>query len=446
MCQAACFVLSFGAALADATTASAQTSDELFQDLLERPGDADLTIRYAEAAAAEGDYETAVSALERLLLVDGSLSAVKVRLGILYLRMESPGTARRYLVDALDDPGLPDQVAEAAERALAEASNAEQRHQISGSVYAGFRWQSNANSGPNEDAARDAAEAGGGAAVDPDDLARAEELSGDDDGNGFVLGTVRHTFDLQTQNFAAMETRALFYGTRHIDQTDLDTEAFEASTGLRFAPLPDSAPNATIRPFVWTQYVRRDDDSLRLSFGGGVDGQFTPDPQWLIDWTLQVAYNDYFVTDTRELADERDSISVRGRATGYYALTRNQVVSVGAGVTRNSAEEDFNNFTRGRLSLGYSYRFEPPFEFVLAPWRLSVSAEGSVTGYDEPDPVIDPDTTRHDLRGLVQVTQEVGLADDLALVFEGSYERSYSNIPLYDYDNASGSVGVRYRF
>ncbi len=446
MCQAAAFVFSLCAVLCSAAPALGQTSDELFQDLLERPGDAELTIRYAEAAAAEGDFETAVSALERLLLVDGGLSAVKVRLGILYLRMQSPGTARRYLEDALDDPNLTDQEAEAAERALAEAADSEQRHRLSGALYFGIRYQSNANSGPNEDAARDAAEAGGGAAVDPDDLARAEELSGDDDGNGFILGTVRHSFDLQTQNFAAVETRALFYGTRHIDQSDLNTEAFEASTGLRFAPLPDSAPEATIRPFVWTQYVRRDDDSLRLSFGGGVNGDFAPDPQWLIDWTVQVAYNDYFVTDTRELADERDSISVQGRATGYYALTRDQVVSVGAGVTRNSADADFNNFTRGRLNFGYSYRFEPPFEFVAAPWRLSVSAEGSVTGYDEPDPVVDADTTRHDIRGLVQVTQEIGLADDFALVFEGAYERSYSNIPLYDYDNASGSVGVRYRF
>ena len=68
ICQTACILFLLGSVLAGgvrAETPPGPSADELFQDLLERPDDVELTVRYAEAAAAEGDYETAVSALER---------------------------------------------------------------------------------------------------------------------------------------------------------------------------------------------------------------------------------------------------------------------------------------------------------------------------------------------------------------------------------------------
>ncbi|MCB9946420.1 MAG: DUF2860 family protein [Rhodospirillaceae bacterium] len=425
--------------LAAAQTASGSAADALFQEVLQRPDDVDLSLRYAEAAAAEGNYEAAVATMERLLLIDGSLSVAKVRLGLLYLAMQSPLTASRYLEDALADPTLPDQQVEIAQRALDQAREGTSRHEWSGSLYFGLRWQTNANSGPDEDAIRDASAPGG-------TLATPASVAGRDDGNGFVLGSVRHQFDLQAQRFAVIDTRAVVYGTRYIERGELDSEAIRASTGPRFAPLPDSAPGLTVRPFVWTEYVRLDGSSYRTSFGGGIDGQWTVDPRLLLDWSLLVRYNDFAVTGRRPLANERDGLSFEGQVDGYYALTGSQVISTGAALARNSAEKDFNSYTRGTLAFTYSYRFEPPFEFVVAPWRLSVSAEGSVTGYDAPDPVIDPASTRHDLVGTVHVTQEIGLADDFALVLEAGYERAYSNIPNYDYDNVSGTVGIRYRF
>lgn len=415
------------------------TADALFEQVLQRPGDVDLSLRYAEAAAAEGNLEAAVATLERLLLVDGSLSAVKVRLGLLYLAMQSPLTASRYLQDALDDPNLPPDQMEVAERALDEATEGTSRHAWSGSLYFGMRWQINANSGTDQDAVRDASAPGG-------TLATPSGAAGRDDGNVFFLGAVRHQFDLQTQRFAVIDTRAFVYGSRYFDLTELDSEAIRASTGLRFAPFPDSAPELTVRPFAWIEHVRLDGSTYRTSYGGGIDGQWAANPRTLIDWSLLARYNDFAVTGRRPLANERDGLTFEAEVDGYYAVAADQVASAGAGLVRNSATEAFNSYTRGSFSFGYSYRFSPPFEFMSTPWRLSVSAEGTVTGYDEADPVIDPATTRHDLTGSIHVTQEIGLAPDFALVLEGGYERAYSNIPNYDYDNISGTVGVRYRF
>ncbi|MBV9967201.1 MAG: tetratricopeptide repeat protein, partial [Alphaproteobacteria bacterium] len=43
-------------------------ADQLFSELLKDPKNVDLTLRYAEAAAKLGNYEAAISSLERLLL------------------------------------------------------------------------------------------------------------------------------------------------------------------------------------------------------------------------------------------------------------------------------------------------------------------------------------------------------------------------------------------
>src|SRR5439155_22537992 len=45
-------------------------ADQLFNQLLKDPKNVDLTLRYAEAAAKLGNYEAAISSLERLLLLD----------------------------------------------------------------------------------------------------------------------------------------------------------------------------------------------------------------------------------------------------------------------------------------------------------------------------------------------------------------------------------------
>jgi tetratricopeptide (TPR) repeat protein len=63
--------------------------EALFQQMLRDPANLDVTFAYADVSARLGDYEAAVSALERMLLFNPNLPRVQLELGALYYRMGS---------------------------------------------------------------------------------------------------------------------------------------------------------------------------------------------------------------------------------------------------------------------------------------------------------------------------------------------------------------------
>jgi TolA-binding protein len=80
----------------DATRAA---YEQAFAQSLEKPSDPQTLVHFAETAVAVGDIEGAISALERLLLIDGDQPDVKLELGVLYYRLGSTEAARAYLQD-----------------------------------------------------------------------------------------------------------------------------------------------------------------------------------------------------------------------------------------------------------------------------------------------------------------------------------------------------------
>src|SRR5262245_59354723 len=74
------------------------------RDTLANPADPQVLARFASLAVQAGNLEGAISALERLLLVDGDLPDVKLELGVLYFRLGSFAAARGYLEGAKASP------------------------------------------------------------------------------------------------------------------------------------------------------------------------------------------------------------------------------------------------------------------------------------------------------------------------------------------------------
>jgi Flp pilus assembly protein TadD len=68
-----------------------------FEETLRKPSDPALLVAFAEVAIKIGDLEGAISALDRLLLIDGDQPEVKLELGVLYFRLGSFEAARTYL-------------------------------------------------------------------------------------------------------------------------------------------------------------------------------------------------------------------------------------------------------------------------------------------------------------------------------------------------------------
>ena len=89
-----------------------------FQDMLDKPGDLAVALKYATVANQVGDLEGAISTYEGMLLIDSNLPRVRLELGILYYRLKSYEVSRTYLETALQSPTLPADVRKPAEQLL----------------------------------------------------------------------------------------------------------------------------------------------------------------------------------------------------------------------------------------------------------------------------------------------------------------------------------------
>jgi hypothetical protein len=95
--------------------------DKAFQATLEKPADPETLAHFADLAVKVGDIEGAISALERLLLIDANQPEVKLELGVLYYRLGSKEAALTYLEGARTSPEASAQVRGRAEEFLKAA-------------------------------------------------------------------------------------------------------------------------------------------------------------------------------------------------------------------------------------------------------------------------------------------------------------------------------------
>ena len=135
----------FGTAVAPAmaqgpVNASAEQEreyDAAFQEMLRKPADLDVLFKFATIATKTGDYEGAISALERMLLVNPDLPRVRLELAVLYYRLGSFEVSRTYLETVMASPGITPEVRARAEQYLAEVEKRNSRSRFVGEVFAG---------------------------------------------------------------------------------------------------------------------------------------------------------------------------------------------------------------------------------------------------------------------------------------------------------------------
>jgi tetratricopeptide (TPR) repeat protein len=105
----------------EATPEQRADYDKAFQATLEKPSDPETLAKFADLAVKVGDIEGAISALERLLLIDANQPEVKLELGVLYYRLGSKEAALTYLEGARTSSEASPQVRTRAEEFLKAA-------------------------------------------------------------------------------------------------------------------------------------------------------------------------------------------------------------------------------------------------------------------------------------------------------------------------------------
>ena len=412
--------------------------DELFQQVFRDPGNLDLTFQFAEVAVQMGNYEAAVSSLERMLLYNPNLPRVRLELGVLYFRLGSYALARAYLTRAVEGGEVPDEVRERVEVFLAEIEKRLSPSQFSGSVYGGFRHQTNANSGPDSTAVK---AAGFDALLDNSFTEQA-------DSNAFLSGTLRHTYDIQDQAGTVWETNAFAYGTRQNEVKSVELLVLSLDTGPRVTLDQEAIPGASMRTYITTDQVWLRNSHFLQSIGVGmtISKEYESDLNTEID--LRMRKRDFEVDGNRATASEQSGIEKQVRISARYPLAADWLIS-GSGLARyQDANADINTNTEFELAFTATHVYAQPFAFGETgdPWTSALTLAGGVTRFDEPNPLVDPTKKRIDTE--LQFTFFTAVPVTKALTFIGTIQRSVtdSSLPNFEFNNSTVSLGASWRF
>ena len=81
--------------------------DKAFETMFQDPGNLEKTFSFAGLAIKAGDFEGAISSLERMLILDPNLPRVRYELGVLYFKLGSYDVAATYFEELLEDNKTP---------------------------------------------------------------------------------------------------------------------------------------------------------------------------------------------------------------------------------------------------------------------------------------------------------------------------------------------------
>jgi hypothetical protein len=418
----------------------------LFKQMLASPSNLDVIFAYANVSAKLGDNEASLSALERMLLFNPNLPRVDLELGVLYFRMGSFETAQSYFKKALAaDP--PPEVKARVDQYLGQIATAQARSQLTGYVFVGAQYQSDANVAPGSPLIN--------SPIGP--LLLSSQFVKERDENFFVSGSTLYSYDLGTPNRDTFEVTGTGFAQHYFRVQRLDLDFGEVTAGPRFR-FPDLdipwAQSASIKPYAIVNEVGLGQNQYFYTYGNGIEGTATL-------WN-DIAAKMNFEFRHKTFTNQPD----RPQSTGLDGDDKLVSLSVTKPITDNSAlsldlafldqDTSFNYYSNKTYSAGTSYRvrYDDPTGWIGLPWETTISGSRVWSLYGAPDPccstsgdpaVFSPSSRddRHWRFGLSQVFQ---VSEDTGVVLQLQRDIVSSNLPLYAYTSNTVLIGLQRHF
>ncbi|MGQ3301430.1 tetratricopeptide repeat protein [Reyranella sp.] len=438
---------SIGSSVLDADPALAQTAavsatdeaeyDTAFQEMLQKPSDLDVLFRFAMIAAKTGDLEGAISALERMLVVDPNLPRVRLELGVLYYRLGSFEVARTYFEMTLQSASLPPDVKARAEQFLAESEKRLAKSRFSGEVFAGTRYQSNANLGPPTSSVR---LFGQTANLNQAGLGTADW--------GFVTsGFVRHTYDLGQNNRGQLETQLSGYLNRQFQIQAANVSILDLTSGPRFQAFQGIFQDVSLKPFGTAGYIWVNDVPYYGSFGSGLEvGVLLSDKlrnTTNFTWRREMYQNSWYLPTNNQFTGTEYSANT----TFQYLVNDALMLYANGNLQRYQTDSTpWQNYTLYGAGGGMSFSFADPVFKSELPWSISLFGNMQWWYYDQPDAVVDPSVTRQQTDTVLNITLSVPFDQRTMFTVSGGRFVRSSDIPNYAFTNNSALIGVTWRF
>lgn len=414
-----------------------QQYDAAFKETLSKPADLDVLFRFATLAAQTGDLEGAISALERMLLIEPDLPRVRLELGVLYYRLASYEVARTYFEAALKAPNVPPDVRAKAEQFLADAISKQNPSHFSGETFFGFRYQSDANLGPSTSSVLLFGQTANlnQAAVGLPDWG--------------VVGSVqfRHVYDFGRQDKSALETALTFYANRQFTQSQANVSLIDLTTGPRFQIFADSFKDMSVRPFLSGGYIWVNDTPYYGSYGGGLEGSTLLTDNLRSNTVLLFRRHDNQNTTYLPNNNQFRGLELSANSNLVYELTPLISLFANGNIQRFQADialwQSYQLFGAGG---GFAFRLPDPVLKTGGFWTIAFNLAGQWWQYDAPDPTVDPNQNRFQNDTIMNVTATIPFDDRTTLTISGGRFNRGSSVPNYAFINNSFLIGIGWRF
>ena len=423
-------------AVAQAQTASAVVAadyDALFKQMFQNPSNLEISFKFAEQAAARGDYEAAIGALERMLFFNPNLPRVKLELGVLYFKLGSWDLARGYFQDAIKGSDVPDDIRAQVNAYLAEIARRQAPYEFSAFLHAGARWQSNANVGPDSQIVR----AIGQDAILGSQFARAP------DWNWFQLAAMQYIHKINKRG-DAFEVVFTGYASQQRKFTQFDLGLVEVTAGPRIAITQDTSFKlyaiGTGVALAHRKYIE--------SWGAGFSIRGPLGSYGVAEGYVEHRYRRFFDSDEFPTASEQTGNLLTAAINtelrfGIVKLT----TRVGYDTNDTRRFFEFNSYHRYSIDAGLPIEFSVPgFDGTPRQVVVTPTAGYSETRYNEPNWIVDPFTTRLDKEARVGGIIDVQLYQNWGLRTTITQSWIDSNLPNFEMKNFTVAFGPTARF
>jgi len=425
-------------AVSEATTSSRARLDLLFADVIREPANADLTLQYARVATEIGDYEAAITAMERLQFLNPSLSQVSLELGVLYYRIGSNGLARSYLTKALKTPDLSPENQALIQRYLLDIDKLTRQNRFSADIFAGVMHQSNANLGPGSSSISLPA---GVVSLSSTAVKRSDQALA-------TSGAALYSYDLQDQDRTTIEVSGQLCATKHFRVRDFDLMYTEITAGPRTTFATYDITGFNVHPYVIADFSLLGGSTLFHAFGTGIDAEKVLRPNLKLKGVFEFRDKRYGTGAGRVTASNLSGNEHNLALQLSYAITPAQTVSVTGSFIDVAARSQASANRQLGLSGTYQIAYAPPFDIPSGhgAWQTAVSAGRSIANYNAPDPAINASQARFDHVWRLAFTEVIPVAEAVSLSFQLQRDIVSSTIPLFAYTNTTVMLGAQVRF
>lgn len=417
--------------------AQAETASEAaFQAVLQDPGNLDKNVTYAKTLIDEGDVEGAIAVLERLVLLYPDRAELHVTLGQLYQRIGSDAAAAQAYDAALTAPTTTPQVKAQAEDLRKRALDKASASHLTGSLFAGMQYQTNANAGPRHDEIL-----AGGTRVDrPHDDRPKDDFSG-------VLGfNLNHTWDFGRQDGMALESRLTGFSQLYAQNTELDTVRAAGSVGLGFAPFPGDGGFFRLQPRANFEVASTNGEWLEGGGGPGIGATFVFNDTFSVDLDYDAIYRNYDHVGGLGATQDYTGFEHQGIVTLTWLARPGTTIIGSIGGRAAGTEKDFLDYKGLQASVGAYQTYASPLSFLPYDWLAGLAVGYEARWYDSPDRSVDDDISRQDDIFQFDAVNTIPLNESWSVTQQVQYLLDDSNLRNYSYDNLTVAMSARWRF